>query len=82
MRFVGFKVLRYPLTKGVKDTIKTEKDRPESIFLVTNLSLNAPVNIETGLSYNDVQVNYEECHRDLPGIRESVLPKGIVHFKP
>lgn len=82
MRSGGFKVLRYPLTKGVKGTVKTEKDRPESIFPVMSLPLNAAVNIETGLRYNDVQVNYEKCYRDLLCIGESVLPKGTVHFKP
>jgi len=37
MRFVGFKGLRYPLTKGVKDTMKTERDRTRSIFPVMSL---------------------------------------------
>lgn len=47
------------------------------------LPLNAADNVETGLSYNDVQVNHEKykCQRDLPGIGKLVLPKGIVHFK-
>lgn len=51
------------VTKGVKDA-KERKDahRPESIFLVMHIPLNAALSIETGLSYSDVLANYEKYY--------------------
>ena len=55
-----FKVLR--CYQGCKRYHKERKEdhKPESIFLVMHIPLNAALNIETGLSYSDVVANNEK----------------------